>query len=100
MKNYFEQVYEIVAQIPAGKIATYGQIATILCTPKNARIVGFAMRAVPPQMELPCHRVVKSDGSLGGYFGSKIEEKVEILKAEGILVKNSKIIDFEKVIWK
>ena len=100
MKNYFEQVYEIVAQIPEGKIATYGQIATILGTPKNARIVGWAMRAAPAEMKLPCHRVVNKKGLLSPShaFGDKSIQRV-MLEMEGITFNNEDCINIKKHFW-
>lgn len=94
-----DQVFEIVKQIPEGKVTTYKDIADKLGT-KAYRAIGQILKNNPCAPIVPCHRVIKSDGSLGGYFGSKIEEKIKILKAEGIEVKNNKIIDFEKVEWK
>jgi len=54
----FEKVYEIVKKIPAGKVATYGQIARLLGTPERAKIVGWALHKNPYYGEVPCHRVV------------------------------------------
>lgn len=100
MKNYFEQVYDIVAQIPVGKIATYGQIATMLGTPKNARIVGWAMRAAPSEMKLPCHRVVNKKGALSpSYaFGDKAVQRA-MLEMEGITFNNENCINIKKHLW-
>lgn len=100
MKNYFQQVYEIVAQIPMGKIATYGQIATILGNPKNARIVGWAMRAAPSAMKLPCHRVVNKKGDLSpNYaFGDKAVQRA-MLEMEGITFNNENCINIKNYLW-
>jgi methylated-DNA-protein-cysteine methyltransferase related protein len=100
MKNYFEQVYELVAQIPAGKVATYGQIATILGTPKNARIVGWAMRATPSDMKLPCYRVVNKKGALSpSYaFGDKAVQRA-MLEIEGITFNNQGCINVKDHLW-
>ena len=100
MKNYFEQVYEIVAQIPLGKIATYGQIAAMLGNPKNARIVGYAMRVAPPEMKLPCHRVVNKKGALAPdyVFGDKVHQRV-MLEMEGITFNNENCINIKKHLW-
>ena len=64
MVRFAEQVYEIVAQIPPGKVVAYGQIAAILGRPRAAREVGWAMRNCPE--ELPWQRVVMADGSIAG----------------------------------
>ena len=63
MSTFAEQVYAIVADIPAGKVVSYGQIARILGRPHGARQVGYAMAAAGDQ-NLPCHRVLRADGSL------------------------------------
>ena len=100
MKNYFQQVYEVVEQIPVGKIATYGQIATILGNPRNARMVGFAMRAAPSQMKLPCHRVVNKKGALSPsyVFGDKTVQRV-MLEMEGITFNNENCINVKEHLW-
>ncbi len=61
-KGFYQQVYEIVAQIPPGEVLTYGQIARILGNPRAARQVGWAMRKCPA--DLPWHRVVRADGKI------------------------------------
>lgn len=62
--GFFEAVYAVVAQIPYGKVMTYGDIARQIGYPRKARFVGYAMRVCPD--ELPWHRVVKADGSIAG----------------------------------
>ena len=64
MNPFFKQVYEVVKQIPHGKVISYGQIARILGRPRAAREVGWAMRCCPEG--IPWHRVVMSDGSITG----------------------------------
>jgi methylated-DNA-protein-cysteine methyltransferase-like protein len=77
---FFEQVYGVVAQIPHGKVVSYGQIAKLLGNPRGARIVGWAMRNCPEG--LPWHRVVMADGSVtGGVYAALRREKLE---SEGI----------------
>lgn len=100
MDNYFNRVYEIVAKIPAGKVATYGQIASILGNPKNARVVGWAMRATPEEFHLPCHRVVNKTGALSPYyvFGDTIVQKT-LLEKEGITFNADGRIDLKKYLW-
>lgn len=100
MKDFFLRVYEIVAQIPQGKVATYGQIAEILGEKSNARVVGWAMRAVPSDLKLPCHRVVNRLGEMSpGYvFGSR-ELQREILQSEGIIFKRDGTINLKKSLW-
>ena len=79
-KGFFEQVYDIVRQIPEGKLISYGEIARLLGAPGCARQVGWAMRVCPE--DLPWQRVVKADGSIaGGGFAALRRAKLE---AEGV----------------
>jgi methylated-DNA-protein-cysteine methyltransferase-like protein len=100
LESYFDRVYEIVAKIPSGTVATYGQIAAMLGNPKNARVVGFAMRAVPEDLHLPCHRVVNKTGTLSPsyVFGDSIVQKT-MLEQEGITFKSDGKIHINKHLW-
>ena len=86
--------YELLSQIPKGKISTYKRIANILNS-KAYRAVGNAMAKNPNPIIVPCHRVIKSDGHIGGY-ALGVKKKNSLLKNEGIIIKKGKIIDFEK----
>ena len=101
MDGFFERVYKVVSQIPCGKVATYGQIATLLGQPQSARIVGFAMKAAPEELKLPCHRVVNKLGELAPdhAFGHKIIQRT-ILKSEGVTFISDGRINMEKHLWK
>ena len=92
--NFNQKCYELLSQIPQGKISTYKQIANILNT-KAYRAVGNAMAKNPNPIIVPCHRVIKSDGHIGGYILG-INKKISLLKNEGIVIKQGKVIDFEK----
>ena len=82
MKTFTERVRAIVARIPKGKTMTYKQVATRAGNPRAARAVGAIMRSnFDPK--IPCHRVVRSDGSLGGYNRGGTEKKRRLLRAEG-----------------
>ena len=94
--NFNQKCYELLSQIPKGKISTYKQIANILST-KAYRAVGNAMAKNPNPIIVPCHRVIKSNGYIGGY-ALGIKKKISLLKNEGILIKKGEIIDFEKYI--
>ncbi|MCL2580590.1 MAG: methylated-DNA--[protein]-cysteine S-methyltransferase [Oscillospiraceae bacterium] len=77
---FFKQVYAVVGQIPFGKVASYGQIARVLGSPRGARMVGWAMRHCPDN--LPWQRVVMADGSItGGEFASL---RRDFLLSEGV----------------
>ena len=77
------QVYDIVDQIPEGKVTTYGDIARALGHPHASRTVGRILNHNPNPIVTPCHRVIKSDGNIGGYAFGKIIKK-ELLKKEGV----------------
>ena len=79
MNAFYQQVYDIVSQIPRGKVVSYGQIARVLCRPRAAREVGRAMRFCPP--ELPWQRVVKQDGSIAA--GGDPELRRQMLEDRG-----------------
>ena len=76
-------VYDIVAQIPEGKVTTYGDIARVLGHPGASRAIGRILNRNPNPVTTPCHRVIKSDGKLGGYVFGTIKKK-ELLKKEGL----------------
>ena len=80
-EGFFERVYEVVEQIPEGMVATYGQVALLAGRPRSARYVGYALHSNPRPGEIPCHRVVGTNGSLTGYAGG-IDRKIVLLKLE------------------
>ncbi len=95
MKTFNEQVYDIVARIPAGRVATYGQIARMIGRPRMARFVGYASNN-KSSWHLPWHRVVFKDGSLcSGYF----DEQYRLLKSEGIKFDKEKKVKMEDFQW-
>jgi methylated-DNA-protein-cysteine methyltransferase related protein len=92
MSNTFSQIKAIVCRIPAGKVSTYGAIAKIVGT--TPRVVGWALRG-NQDMNIPCHRVVKSDGTLADNFSlGNWPEQRRRLMAEGIRFNGQKIINF------
>jgi O-6-methylguanine DNA methyltransferase len=100
MKSFYEKVYEVVAKIPKGKVATYQQIAKLAGSANAMRAVGTAMAKNPDMKVIPCHRVVGSDGSMHGYSaGQGVRTKVEMLKKEGVLFKGKKV-DLKKGQWR
>jgi deoxyribonuclease V len=96
--NLSDYTYYLVRQIPAGRVSTYGAVAKALGNKKYARIVGTYMNKNPDADTMPCFKIVKSDGSLGG-FGLGVNDKIRRLKNDGIEVKNGKIIDFDHVFF-
>lgn len=99
-KGFFKRVYEVVARIPEGKVATYGGIGRLLGYSRGAKIVGWAMRGAPEAMGLPCHRVVKVTGELSpGYVFGDCEIQRAMLEAEGITFRPDGTIDMERHLW-
>ena len=90
------QVYSQTALIPKGRVGTYGDIAKALGSPRSSRQVGRFLHLNPHAPKVPCHRVVHSDGRLGGY-AKGVRKKIEMLKEEGISIEKSRIADFEMV---
>jgi len=101
--KFDERVWELMKNIPRGKVTTYGLIAKKLNT-RAYRAVGNACRNNPYAPIVPCHRVVRSNGSIGGFggktSGKSVERKTRLLKKEGVRVKNGRIVGFEKVLFK
>lgn len=97
--NFFNDVYEVVKLIPEGRVTSYGAIAEYLGSTGRARMVGWAMHGAFTVDGVPAHRVVNSSGQMTGsvHFGGDRME--QLLKAEGIKVKNDKILDFKTVFW-
>ena len=96
--TFQDDVLNVVKKIPKGKVTTYKEIAHALDT-KAYRAVGNALNRNPYAPIVPCHRVVNSDGRIGG-FATGIRKKIQLLKKEGILVENNKVKEFEKKLKK
>lgn len=99
--SFFEEVYDVVRQVPKGRVTSYGAIASFLGTKLSARMVGWAMNGsfyITPKV--PAHRVVNRNGMLSGkaHFSTPARMQ-ELLEKEGIKVKDDAIIDFEKKFW-
>ena len=96
MATIFQKaVWEATRQVPKGRVTTYATIAKLIGRPKAVRAVGNALNKNPYAPKVPCHRVIKSDGGLGG-FASGLNKKKRMLEREGVKIKNNKIIDFDK----
>lgn len=100
MGDFNESVYDVVRQIPCGRVTTYGRIARMIGRPRNARFVGFALHINPEPGIIPCHRVVFKDGSLapGFAFGGEDEQR-RLLEAEGILFLPDGRVDMNRCAW-
>ncbi len=100
-KDFFEKVYNFARLIPKGKVTTYGRIAEALGSGIGARMVGWAMNGAHTQTPpVPAHRVVNRNGMLTGkHHFSTPTQMQEMLAAEGIIVEDDVIINFEKHLW-
>src|SRR4030042_5149366 len=95
-KSFNEKCYSVLRKVPRGKVTTYKSIARKLNS-KAYRAVGNAMNKNPYAPEVPCHRVIKSSGEVGG-FASGTKKKIEMLRKEGIEIKNNRI-DLKKYLY-
>lgn len=95
--NTYEKIYEIVKRIPKGKVATYGQVATLAGNANLARTVGNALHANPDNSTIPCHRVVNRKGEVAEFyaFGGP-EAQRKLLVSEGVTFKENGKIDLKK----
>jgi methylated-DNA-[protein]-cysteine S-methyltransferase len=102
-KRIKDEVYNMLLKIPAGKVSTYGDIAKALGLPHAARLIGQILHENPNPVVVPCHRVVHSDGKIGGYaYGS--DKKRKLLEEEGVNfcgASNTHLEEFQKcrVTW-
>ena len=97
--NFDERVWNLLRRIPKGTVTTYKQIAAAVGNPNAARAVGNACNRNPDAPKVPCHRVVKSSGELGGY-AKGAARKAALLRSEGIIVKNNKVLEFRERLFK
>ena len=99
--NFFEDVFEVVRKIPKGRVTSYGAIASYLGTKSSARMVGWAMNAShSASKKVPAQRVVNRNGMLTGkahFYTPTLME--ELLKKDGVDIKNDTVIDFKKRFW-
>lgn len=100
--DFNERCYVLLKQIPKGKVTTYKLLAHALGT-KAYRAVGRAMATNPNPIIVPCHRVIKSDGSIGNYTTDEVEDgsikKQELLETEGIVIKEGKVQELQNVLY-
>ena len=97
MTSFQQKCYQTLKdKVPAGKVITYAGLAKLINHPNAYRAVGSAMNKNPFAPEVPCHRVVKSNGELGD-FAQDIKIKIKRLQKEGVLVKSGKIVNFQHI---
>ena len=96
--SVFSRIYALTAQIPPGRVTTYGQLARLAGNPRMARIVGCAMHAAPEG--LPCHRVVSRGGGLCAAFSPLGKESHRLLlEMEGVPFRSEGTVDLERAMW-
>lgn len=101
MLSVFKKIYDVVCQIPKGKVATYGTVARLAGNPRWARVVGYALHNNPAPGVIPCHRVVNREGKVAESFvfgGGNVQR--QMLEQEGITFENDGHIDLSKYEWK
>lgn len=98
--NYFDLVYQVVREIPTGRVCSYGAIAHYLGLKSGARMVGYAMNAAHALPDVPAHRVVNRNGLLTGKHHFVAPDRMEqLLLAEGVKVEKDQVMDFEHCFW-
>jgi len=94
--EFQQKVYDAICRIPKGKVSTYKSVADYIGC-RSAQAIGQALKRNPFAPEVPCHRVISSDLTIGGFggetSGEKIYNKISLLESEGIRFKNGRIID-------
>lgn len=97
--DFQRSVWSAIAKIPKGRVTTYSAIAKYIDT-KAVRAVGTAVRKNPDAPEVPCHRVILSNGKVGNYSGEGgVETKIRLLRQEGVQIVKCKAVDFERVMY-
>ena len=98
--NTFERIYRVVEQIPRGKVATYGQVATYAGNPRWSRVVGYALHVNPKPGEIPCHRVVNRFGETTKAFAFGGEDvQKQLLLQEGVEFSEDGRVDLARFQW-
>lgn len=99
--NTFERIYEIIKQIPKGKVASYGRVAALAGNPAWSRVVGYALHVNPDPDSIPCYRVVTKDGKLSEAFAfGGINVQRELLEKDGVGFLADGRVDMDKFEWR
>ena len=100
-ESFFEMVFDVVRQIPQGRVSSYGAIAAALGTKSSARMVGWALHSSNlVNQNVPAHRVLNRQGLLTGKMHFAYPEQMqELLEKEGVAIKNDQVVNFEKLFW-
>lgn len=98
--NTFETIYEVVKQIPCGKVATYGQIAELAGNRRLSRVVGYALHVNPDPDKIPCYRVVNRLGEVSKAFAfGGGNRQIDLLKQEGVKFNQAGCVDLNTYQW-
>lgn len=101
MTTLAQKTYSLLRQVPKGRVTTYKALADALGT-KAYRAIGQLMKRNPDAPHTPCHRVVSSDGTIGGFIGktngAEIKKKIALLVSEGVKIQSNKIVDFSRIL--
>ena len=101
MTSTFELIYDVVKQIPKGKVASYGQVAALAGNPRWARFVGYALHVNPDPSGIPCYRVVTKDGRVSDAFAfGGGNEQIALLKSDGIEFIDETHVDMARFQWR
>ena len=100
LPDLWKETYDLVAQVPIGRVTTYGEVARALGDIVASRFVGLAMSRNDDIVRVPCRRVVQSDGYVGGYTGGGPQKKIRLLREEGVKVKGSTVLDLDEILFK
>ncbi|MBC2837897.1 MGMT family protein [Robiginitalea sp. SC105] len=98
--HFFDRVYEVVRQIPYGRVTSYGAIARYLGTARSARVVGWAMNQSHGMEDVPAHRVLNRKGLLTGkhhFDGTNLMQ--QLLENEGVRIRDNQVVDFQSHFW-
>ena len=96
----FERIYEVVRQIPEGRVTTYGRVALLAGNPRWARVVGYALHQNPAPGIIPCHRVVNREGRVAAAFAfGGGETQRELLEQEGVAFREDGTVDLSVYGW-
>jgi len=96
----YQRIYRVVRRIPRGRVATYGQVATLAGLPGRARQVGYALHALPPNSAVPWHRVVNAQGAVSrrSVAGAELEQQ-QLLAREGVRLDARGRVPLGRVRW-
>ena len=101
MTNTYQLIYDVVKQIPKGKVASYGQVAALAGNPRWARVVGYALHVNPDPSGIPCYRVVTKDVRISDAFAfGGGNEQIALLKADGIEFVDDTHVDMKRFQWR